>query len=256
MKNKLMIRYVETKTLVAYARNSRTHSNEQIAQIVASMKEFGFTNPILLDDSGTIIAGHARVVAAMELKLDKVPTITLHGLTDEQRRAYVIADNAIALNAGWNIEMLKLEINELSAAGFDLDAFGIGDEFLQDIIGKLNPSSPYSRKIEAPVYEVMGEKPTVSELFDDSKTRRLISDIEATDLPDIEKDFLIAAAHRHTVFDFGKIAEYYANADMELQRQFEESALVLIDFQKAIEQGYVNICEAIRQSFIKDTADK
>lgn len=110
--------------LVPYARNSRTHSAEQVAQIAASIREFGFTNPVLIDERNGIIAGHGRVLAAQKLGLDEVPAIQLSGLTDHQKKAYVIADNKLALNAGWDDEMLRVEFQELQEAGFDLELTG------------------------------------------------------------------------------------------------------------------------------------
>lgn len=105
--------------LIPFARNSRTHSEEQVAQIAASIREFGFTNPILTDGECGIIAGHGRLQAARKLGLTHVPTIPLEGLTEAQKRAYVIADNKLALNAGWDIELLSSEIAGLvSAKGY------------------------------------------------------------------------------------------------------------------------------------------
>ena len=114
--------------LIPYARNARTHSDQQVAQIAASIREFGFTNPVLIDEEDGIIAGHCRVLAAHLLGLDEVPCIVLAHLTPTQRRAYVLADNKLALNAGWDLQMLSLEIGELGEAGFDLNLTGF-DEF-------------------------------------------------------------------------------------------------------------------------------
>ena len=118
--------------LIPYARNSRTHNEEQIAQIMASIKEFGFTNPILIGSDNVIIAGHGRLLAAQRLGLTEVPVICLPALTETQRKALVIADNKIALNAGWNEEMLALEMAELSEADFDLDLLGFNPDELDD----------------------------------------------------------------------------------------------------------------------------
>jgi ParB-like chromosome segregation protein Spo0J len=119
----------KVSALVPYARNSRTHSPEQIGQIAASIKEWGFTTPILVDADGQIIAGHGRLLAAQKLGLNEVPTMTAEGWTDAQKKAYVIADNKLALNAGWDIEMLKIEMQDLEADGFDLliSGFDIGE---------------------------------------------------------------------------------------------------------------------------------
>lgn len=124
----MKIENVEIEKLIPYARNSRTHSDAQVAQIAASIMEFGFTNPVLIggDDNG-IIAGHGRVLAARKLELRDVPCIRLGNLTKAQRKAYVIADNKIALNAGWDMDMLALELGELGDLGFDCDLLGFDD---------------------------------------------------------------------------------------------------------------------------------
>lgn len=134
MENKAEIEYLGLEGLIPYARNSRTHSDEQVAQIAASIKEFGFTNPVLIDGQGSIIAGHGRVMAARRLGLDAVPCIRLSHLTEAQKRAYVIADNKLALNAGWDNEMLALELQELEEMGFDLDLTGFSTEEIEALI--------------------------------------------------------------------------------------------------------------------------
>ena len=119
---------VSVENLIPYARNSRTHSDEQVAQIAASIKEFGFTNPILIDETGGIIAGHGRLLAAQKLKLKEVPAIELSHLSETQKRAYVIADNKLALNAGWDNNLLQVEIESLKLDDFNLDILGWGAE--------------------------------------------------------------------------------------------------------------------------------
>lgn len=124
MKDKLQVIYRKTAELIPYINNSRTHSDEQIMQVAASIKEFGFTNPVLIDEGGGIIAGHGRLQAANRLGMDEVPTITLSGLSDNQRKAYIIADNKLALNSGWNDKLLALELQELQDNEFDLSLIG------------------------------------------------------------------------------------------------------------------------------------
>lgn len=121
--------------LIPYAKNARTHDDTQVSQIAGSIAEFGFVNPILVGDDNVIIAGHGRLMAAQQLGLDTVPVIVLHHLTEAQRRALVIADNKIAENAGWNDELLKLELEELGDLGFDLDVIGFSDEELDELLG-------------------------------------------------------------------------------------------------------------------------
>lgn len=134
MKNSPVVETIDIESLIPYARNSRTHSDSQVAQIAASIKEFGFTNPVLIDGDGGIIAGHGRVMAARKLKLAEVPCIRLGHLTETQKRAYVIADNKLAMNSGWDNEMLKLEFAELTDEGFDLDLIGFSEEELAEIL--------------------------------------------------------------------------------------------------------------------------
>lgn len=122
--------------LIPFARNSRTHSEAQVAQIAASIREFGFTNPILTDGANGIIAGHGRLQAARKLGLTEVPTIPLEGLTDAQKRAYVIADNKLALNAGWDMELLSSEIEGLGSEGYDLSLLGFSDDELAAMLAE------------------------------------------------------------------------------------------------------------------------
>jgi DNA modification methylase len=133
---KQQIEYVETAKLVPYARNSRTHSDEQVAQICASIKEFGFTNPVLIDGEGVIIAGHGRTMAAQRLDMKEVPCLRLGHLTDAQKKAYVIADNKLALNAGWDDEMLAIELRELKEGDFDLSLTGFDDDELAALLAE------------------------------------------------------------------------------------------------------------------------
>jgi hypothetical protein len=134
--------------LIPYARNSRTHSDAQVAQIAASVREFGWTNPVLVDGENGIIAGHGRVLAARKLGMEEVPCIELAGLSDTQRRAYIIADNKLALNGGWDDELLALEISELDAAGFDLSVVGFSQGeltslFLEREEGETDPETEW-----------------------------------------------------------------------------------------------------------------
>jgi len=134
----LAVETLPINELVPYARNSRTHSPEQIAQLAASIREFGFTNPVLIDEKGGIIAGHGRVMALQSLGHESVPCIRLAHLTEAQRRAYVIADNKLALNAGWDNEMLALEFQDLKGMGFDLEltGFDLGD--IDELLAELD----------------------------------------------------------------------------------------------------------------------
>jgi hypothetical protein len=148
---KRTIEYVAMDRLTPYARNSRTHSEDQVRQIAASIREFGFTNPVLIDGEGTIIAGHGRVLAASHLQMKEVPCIKLDYLTEAQRRAYVIADNRIAeIGSGWDLEMLKLEVDDL----------GIVDKWdLRDLLAEIadGDEAAESANPEVVFSEIMNE---------------------------------------------------------------------------------------------------
>jgi len=145
-------------TLIPYARNSRTHSDEQIAQIAASIKEFGWTNPILIDGDNGIIAGHGRLSAARKLGHEEVPVIELKDLTETQRKAYIIADNRLALNAGWDNEMLTIELNDLLADGFALEILGFDPKEIDALL-------------EPEVVEGLTDEDAVPDIPDEPKTK-------------------------------------------------------------------------------------
>ena len=138
-----------TDRLVPYAKNARTHSPEQVAQIAASIVEFGFVNPILVDSMDGIIAGHGRLLAARKLGLAEVPVVVLGHLSEIQRRAYIIADNQLALNAGWNDELLRGVLESLGADGFDLSLVGFSDEELVVLLGSAEPEAAAAVEEEA-----------------------------------------------------------------------------------------------------------
>lgn len=144
---KLQITYLKTNDLLPYAGNSRTHSDEQVNQIAASIKEFGFAAPICVAE-GTILAGHGRVMAARKLGLEEVPTVDLSHLTPAQRRQYVVADNKLAMNAGWDEEMLAAEIALMKEEGSDLDVLGFTEEEIGqfDVAAAELPSLPEGEK--------------------------------------------------------------------------------------------------------------
>jgi len=120
----MLVEQIAIEKLIPYANNARTHSDKQVAQIAASIREFGFNNPVLIDKQSSIIAGHGRVLAARKLELDSIPCIRLNHLSSTQRRAYIIADNKIAMNAGWDEELLALELTELTEFGVNMDLTG------------------------------------------------------------------------------------------------------------------------------------
>jgi hypothetical protein len=251
----------KTEALVPYARNARQHSPAQVDQLAASIKEWGWTTPILVDEENMIIAGHGRILAAQKMGIEEVPVMVARGWTEAQKRAYVLADNRLTELSTWDQDLLRIELDEISLAGLDISLTGFGDLNLD-----MMPLSPgdepkegtegevYSRKIEAPIYTPKGN-PTVGELYDDSKTKDLVAEIRKAKLPKDVAAFLEKAAERHTVFNFRKIADFYANADEDVQDLMERSALVIIDFDKAIENGFVRVTKRLGDLVARDYPD-
>ena len=131
-------KFINIDELIPYVNNTRTHTDKQITQVASSIKEFGFTNPVLVDDENGIIAGHCRVIAAKKLNYTEVPIIVLSGLSEAQRKAYIIADNQLALNAGWDLDLLKIEFDSLKELDFNLDLLGFEDDFTIDVLNNVD----------------------------------------------------------------------------------------------------------------------
>lgn len=174
---------IQIDALIPYARNSRTHSDAQVAQIAASIKEFGFTNPVLIDAGGGIIAGHGRVLAARKLGLTDVPCIRLDHLTDAQKRAYVIADNRLALNSGWDTEMLKVEFADLQELGFDLELTGFDLDEIKELLAPVGTEGLTDPDDAPPLPENPRTRP--GDIWVMGKHRLLCGD--STSVSDLEK---------------------------------------------------------------------
>jgi len=162
--------------LIPYARNSRTHSDEQVAQIAASIKEFGWTNPILTDGDNGLIAGHGRLMAARKLGHSEVPTIELTGLSEAQKKAYIIADNKLALNAGWDDEMLKLEVKELGDMDFDLSLLGFDDIELANLFDE-NPDEDEEKDLKEESYNEVFN--IIIECKDESEQEKIFNRLDS-----------------------------------------------------------------------------
>jgi site-specific DNA-methyltransferase (adenine-specific) len=178
----MQIKEVAVDKLIPYAKNSRTHSPEQVGQIAASIKEFGFRNPILVDNL-TLIAGHGRLLAAQKLGLDTVPTIDCSDMSESQKKAYIIADNKLAMNAGWDTAMLTLEMQELQEEGFDLELLGFDDKELNAL---LEPEVVQGLTDEDAVPETPKEASTkLGDIYILGKHRLMCGD--STSITDMEK---------------------------------------------------------------------
>lgn len=243
--------------IIPYENNPRVN-NQAIDKTAMSIKEYGFQQPIVVDKNGVIIVGHTRLKAAIKIGLDECPVLVAEGLTDAQAKAYRIADNKTGEFSDWDDDLLNQEIQELLDMDFDIELTGFDEDDFQ-FLKKGSPGSigdEYTKKITAPIYEIKGEKPTIDELFDIEKSSQFEKEIMASeDITENEKAFLIAASKRHIVFNYHKIAEYYAHSSEEVQGLMEKSALVIIDFDKAIENGYVKLSEQIADQYLEDYPD-
>lgn len=221
--------------LTPYAGNAKKHDSTQIANVAESIRQFGFVQPIVIDRDDVIVIGHCRALAAKKLGMKEVPCVCVDDLTPEQVNALRIVDNK-SNESPWDFDVLHDELAELDLRDFDFSF--IADE---------KKENPYTNKIKIPQYEVHGEQPSLDELYDTDKTDALIAEIKISGVSEAEKQFLIEAAKRHTVFNYRNIAEYYAHASCEMQQLMERSALVIIDYDDAIANGYMKLSKAIER---------
>lgn len=229
------IKEINLADIKPYAKNQKKHPETQVKNIATSIQKYGFVQPVVLDTNNEVIIGHGRLLAAKQLKMKQIPCVYAENLTDEQIRELRIIDNKLN-ESEWDIDFLKLDLDELDFSDFDID-FGLSDE---EEVAEDDDENIYTSEINIPQYDIVGDKPKISELVDTQKSKELIEEIENSGLNDEIKNFLIKAAERHNVFDYRKIAEYYAQADAETQKLMEKSALVIIDFDDAIKNGYVS----------------
>lgn len=243
---------MKVSELIPYINNPRNNENA-VDKVASSIKEFGFKNPIFVDKNNVVVNGHTRLLASKKLGLKEVPVIVIDDLTDTQIRAFRIADNKTSEYAEWDEELLKIELEQLEEMNFDLGDLSIdysdfGLEIdLEDIKEEFESDNVYTKEINIPHYEITGECPLLTDLVKEEKTNSLIERINNSNIHQGIKDFLIKASYRHLAFNYQNIAEYYAHADKEVQELMEESALVIIDYDNAIRNGYVQIKEAINE---------
>lgn len=226
--------------LKPYENNPR-HNDMAVDAVAASIQQFGFKNPVIIDKDGVIVAGHTRYKAAKKLGITDIPCISADDLSDEQIKAFRLADNKTAELAEWDEDLLGKEMQGIINIDMSQFGFSVGE----DELGEEMQDDKYTLKVKIPQYEITGECPEISDMLDSSKEDELIQEVEAADIPDEIREFLIQAAHRHNVFNYRNIAEYYAHAEPEVQKLFEKSALVIIDVNDAIANGYVQLASDI-----------
>lgn len=233
------VQEVSIESIIPYENNAKIHGEEQIEKLKDSILEFGFLTPCLIDENKNLIAGHGRVMAAKELGFDTVPCVYIEGLTEEQRRAYILADNRLSELGEWDMELVNVELSELDRLGFDVSLTGF--DFNVDLESDTFDDNIYTGVVDIPQYEPSEEDVTLSECYDMTKYSELVEEIEHSDIPDADKDFLKMAATRHIVFSYKRIADYYAKASENVQKLMEHSALVIIDVDDAIKWGYARL---------------
>lgn len=226
--------------LKPYENNPR-HNDMAVDAVAASIQQFGFKNPVIIDKDGVIVAGHTRYKAAKKLGITDIPCISADDLSDEQIKAFRLADNKTAELAEWDEDLLGKEMQEIINIDMSQFGFSIGE----DELGEEMQDDKYTLKVKIPQYEITGECPEISDMLDSSKADELIQEVEAADISEEIREFLIQAARRHNVFNYRNIAEYYAHAEPEVQKLFEKSALVIIDVNDAIANGYVQLASDI-----------
>lgn len=232
----LKIVYLPLDKLTPYENNARKHEKADLQTIENSINQFGMCDPIgIWSDKNIIVEGHGRLLALKELGYTEAPCIRLDHLTDEQRKAYAIAHNKTAEMSELDMAKLEQELQEIT--NIDMSAFGFTDEQEE----KAEKDTTYTDKVQIPQYEITGEKVTLADCLKEEKANELAEEIQQANITPQEREFLMKAACRHYAFNYKNIAEYYAGASKEMQHLMEKSALVIIDFDDAIANGYVRL---------------
>lgn len=254
---KLKIENISIDKLKKYENNTRIHNDYDVSQIAKSIEKYGFNDPIGVWGDNIIVEGHGRLEAAKMLGMSDVPVIRLDHLTDEQRKEYGIMHNKTAELSKWDFDLLANEIAELDLSDFDVD-FGIDIDDITDSIDTdiSETDNTYTAKTDTIQYEMTGEKPAVSDLYDKEKYDKLIAEIKNADIDEKDKNFLLLSASRFIVFNFKKIAEYYAHCEKNVQGLMEKLALVIIDYDDAIKNGFVNIRNEISDMFEEEWGEE
>lgn len=271
---------VEISSLKKHPENYRDHPESQLKHIIASIKENGIYRNIVVSSDDVILAGHGVCEALKLMGQTVVPVIRVPVNSDSAKaRKIIIGDNHIGnlatIDRGALTDLLhKIEdTDELLGCGFDdkiMERINSSVNIIEDIdlapnafseplsVSQIEPEKKetYTRKVTTPIYEIKGEKPDAYDVFDLRKTAQLISDIDKTVMDADLKVLLLNAASRHTIFNYEKIAELYAHSSKEIQSLMEDSALVIIDFDKAIEGGFVKLSESLKNSFDKEHSNE
>jgi hypothetical protein len=241
-----MIEYKNIGDLTFNPINPRKINETKINQLKKSLVEFPEMlklRPIVVDSNYVVLGGNMRLKACMDLGIELIPVVKAEDLTENQKKEFIIKDNVSFGEWDWDIIESDFDIDLVQDWGLDVP------------IDEETEEEKYTRKIKAPTYEPMNQKPKIEQLVDTSRMMELINKIENSDISDEEKQFLILASYRHIVFDYSKIADFYAHSNQQMQELMESSALVIIDYNKAIEEGYVRLSQTLSELYSEDHDD-
>lgn len=242
----------DLSSLTTNPRNPRTITEQAFKLLCNSVQndpEFMSLRPIVIDEAGVVLGGNMRLRACLHLGKKMVPAswvVRASNLTDEQKKRFVVLDNSPqGMSGEWDFDILGADYSTEDLASLGLTSLINGTEL-----------DKYTRKVEPPIYTPSEQCPDVHDLVDITKANALIAEVESSSLAEPVKVFLKLAAYRHAVFNYALIADYYAHSDPDTKRLMENSALVLIDMDRAIELGFVNLTKAIAEQFGKDYKEK
>ena len=235
---------IKLKDLKPYEKNAKIHTQEQVEQIMKSIEQFGMNDPIAVwGEDNLIVEGHGRLEALKQLGYEEVECIRLDHLTDEERKAYTLAHNKLTMNTDFDFDILNVELNDIQT--IDMEQFGFMYDIAEEIEKELD--RVYTTKIKIPQYEITGEEPHINDLVDEFKVNNYLKEIEEANITEEQKEFLKKAVTRLYTFNYSNIAEYYAHQDKEMQSLMEKLALVIIDINDAIANGYVQLSGTLEE---------
>ena len=247
---------IKVSSIKSNPNNPRVIKDAKFETLMKSILDFPQMmelRPIVIDEANIVLGGNMRLKAIKQLGYKEIPSEWVKkasDLTEDQKKQFIVKNNVDF--SEWDFDDLtkNWDADKLIEWGLEIPDFGVNEE---------KPEAnlvAYTTKIKSPTYEPNGEKPKIEDLCDKVKVNELIKNIQASDVSDEEKFFLTMAAQRHIVFDYSKIADFYAHSDKKVQELMEESALVIIDFKKAIELGYVKLSEEVANQFTEDYSNE
>ena len=262
--NKLEIVYVAVEKIKPYANNPRINK-KAVEKVMKSIQAYGFKVPCVLDKNYLLITGHTRWEAAKRLKMKRIPCIIASDLNKAKADAFRIADNKVAEYSTWEMTKLKEELSKIQLEDIEFDDMGFDNDFSIEKLGLVDmpegsdgdegeiETEKYSTKTNIPQYEIQGLNIKLSDCIDKQKYVELLKEIENSTVSDAQKKFLKLAATRHIRFIYKNIAEYYASTNSEMQRLMEHSALVIIDIDDAIRNGYARLTKEVMAARKRDS---